>query len=112
MAMGQQHLNKPPTIHPLVHQYGVPMIEIASYLNRFGMRCSAIEVDRLERIPGRINIVAGAVTDGVHTCLLCSLVLFSCWFSGSSKICCQRRLSARFSACRAMACIQIALPVR
>jgi hypothetical protein len=61
MAMGQQHLNKPPTVHPLVHRYRMPLIEIASDLHGFGTRRSAIEVGRLKRIPGGINLTDGFV---------------------------------------------------
>src|ERR1017187_1759423 len=40
MAMGQQHLNKPATIHLLVHGCRVPLIEIAGDLHGFGTRRS------------------------------------------------------------------------
>jgi len=77
MAVGQEHLNGPPTIHLLMHRHRVPVIEIASDLHRFGTRCSAIEVDGLERIPSGIKLAGGFVIYGIHTCLFSGLVSFS-----------------------------------
>ncbi len=66
MAMRQPHLNKPPAILPLVHQNGVPVVEIARQLNSFCPARGAIEIDRLDGIICGIDSVAGLVMHGVH----------------------------------------------
>ena len=70
MAVGQQELNEPPTIHLLVHRCRVPVIEIASDLHGFGTGRSAIEVDRLEGIPRRINLAGRFVVYHIHMYLV------------------------------------------
>ena len=69
MAMGEQQLNEPPTVHLLVHRHRVPVIEVASDLHGFGTRRSAIEVGRLEGIPGRIKLAGRFVVYRIHMCL-------------------------------------------
>jgi len=66
VAMRQPHLNKPPAILPLVHQDGVPVVEIARQLNRFCPARGTVEIDRLDGIICGINPVAGYVLHGVH----------------------------------------------
>jgi hypothetical protein len=66
VAQRQPHLNKPPAILPLIHQDGVPVVEIARQLNRFRPTRGAEEIDRLNGIICGINPVTGFVLHGVH----------------------------------------------
>ena len=62
VAMAQQDLNKPETIHLPLHLDRVPMTEVTGNLNGLRAGRLAIEVNRSERIMGRIALADGLIT--------------------------------------------------
>ena len=61
MTVCERHLEEPPTVHAPLHGMGagIPFIEIADQIYGFRSRCSTVEIDRFDHIPGGIEGAAG-----------------------------------------------------
>ena len=87
MTVCERHLEEPPTVHAPLHGMGagIPFIEIADQIYGFRSRCSTVEIDRFDHIPGRIEGAAGILMQDIHRQVLASLLVVGSIFIRSFR---------------------------
>lgn len=56
MSMSELYLEEPPAVYAALHRQWRPAAEIALEMDGFGLRGSAIEINRLGHVFGRIRV--------------------------------------------------------